>query len=256
MILQGTAGPVEQVKRYGFNPQRGFYTVEVYTGTRDNINALLPGLIASQTAYDVVELESGLARLEITYSSDTVTGGNPPATAGTAVWELLNNVVQVDILDSQISTVTGLDPTTAAEPLRAYIEKGIVPSPALTGDALKLYLLIKAGVRAVEVSQPIIRFTTIVSSAYANRASMTNCGRILQKSTLQSEGVPATILWNLDDLSDTAGVTKTITGSNNYWDYGWLKLYPNVAQQTFNTWQIVFEYRFGLWSRTLYNTRV
>jgi len=78
----------------------------------------------------------------------------------------------------------------------------ISPDP----DANALHTLMVNGVRSVRVNFPTLKVSKLVSTGYSVKASLTNAGRIISTTTLETaESIPGTLLFNLPNYSTTKG---------------------------------------------------
>lgn len=159
------------------------------------------------------------------------------------VWELQPNMVEKDIMDADIAindlTTAQKDAVTAAV---AANDVG-----TLSGNSLKFYKLLRAGVKSIRIFEPVLRHSLTVRSDYSIAASLTNAGKIYTTAQLYSvENVPKILLFDLPSLSAVRTDSVSV-------DYGWLKKYPSVTQISGGKWQIEQEWEYGLWATDLYS---
>lgn len=241
----GSPESTEQPIRYGFSPQRGYFTIREWRGTKAGVEAVANSLAGGNWSW---EIEGGAVyKLRATLASDDVGGGaeNP-----TTTWELLPNRVEKDILESAL--VQSLVTNTEIDRIKTAIEGNTTPLSITSGsNAEDLYNNMHAGQKSAVVFQPTLHKSQLVSRSYPVRAAVTNVGRIYSTATLTSqEGIPNTILFNLPN--DTSPTDDIAPRSRPRMRYGWLKNYPTVQQVSFEKFQVSQTWEYGLWSFITY----
>jgi len=242
-IVLGPLAAVEQPIEYGWSPSRGAYAIRRWRGQQQQIESLVGQLQSDGFEYAV--------RGGPVWECTAQFGGDPDD-PGNLVdqWELLPNLVEKDILESNLAIIDGLTSEQKSK-LRAYAQSGTDDDfNAIAGtDAVTIATLIRAGVRSVRVHQPALRHTRTVSGKYAAQAAHTNVGRIIAPGSITSlEGVPAGVLFELP--------TGTNLRTDIAMNYGWLKDPPSVQQVAWSRWQISQEWLWGLWSEVLYGAPI
>lgn len=256
----GTLAATEQPLRYGWSPTRGIYTIRTWRGGRTQIDAVAAQLRALGYAYEVNDIPGDLAEIQATISGDE-TGGRGGGSDINNRWELVPNRVMKDLLESDNAMIRALSDENI-ENINYYLQNpmnlgtgGTVTSKFTnTGDrtnAVKAYKLMRAGVKGVIVSQPILRHTWSVPNNQNPGFAFDNIHRVLSTATLISnEGVPADFLLPLSTLP-TKFTNPTRTDSVAL-SYGWWKAMPSLSVAAYNRREISAEWEFGLWSTDIY----
>lgn len=260
MPTLGTLVATEQPVRWGYSPTRGVYTIRTWRGGKSQIDAKGIELMALGCSVEISDTEGGAySELQATIAGDeTGRGGGSQITNR---WELVPNRVVKDLLESDNAMVLSLNDENV-ENINYYLQNPLHLGTAGTleskftntgsrANALKAYKLMRAGVKGVYVSQPILRHTWSIPNNANPGYAFTNIGRILTTPTLiANEGVPANFLVPLGDLP-TVFTNPSRTDSVDL-DYGWLKAMPSLSVAAFNRQELSGEWEFGLWSTDIY----
>lgn len=244
---------------YGRN-DTGYYQVFRFEGTVNEIRQMAAFYDSNGATYDVEELTGRRARLSVRI------GNNPGgAELSEDVWELDAQETQKDLLEADFPygslsaldryqrevVKNAIDGNIGLTEARAAIQAQYpgITVPAVSAAATSFYLLMRAGVRAFPVEATVIRHTRTVSNTWAVQASFSNVGRILENGSMNSlEGSGTLFLFGLPTIPTAAQLIES-TGDLQY---GWRKIRPSVRRLTYNKWQIVNVYQFGLWAVKLY----
>jgi hypothetical protein len=120
-------------------------------------------------------------------------------------------------------------------------------TPAVTGDALTVWKIQRAGVKSKVIYQPMLRHTRTVSSSYQVPASLTGVGTVYSTARLLAlEPIPSLISGSLQSSSTTTRTDGVKVA------FGWLKTYPTISIASHNKAQIVQEWQWGQWADKLY----
>lgn len=243
------ADNAEQPKTTSWSSSAGVMEdyIEDFASSTAEADAIARAQTLACESWTVAPIEGGCYRLTAKIPKAAIGAGigggiNNPNIPLNDIWELQPNMVEKDILDADIA----INNLTVAQKdaIKAAVAANSVGS--LSGNSLKYYKLLRAGVTSVRVFEPVLRHTLIVRADYRIAASLTNVGKILTTAQLQSfENVPGILLFNLPTGS------KVRTDALDV-DYGWLKKYPTVTQISGGKWQISQEWEYGLWSTDLY----
>ena len=243
IVINGTSGAYEQPQKFGVDSS-GPYCIRTWKGTAAEIatqyNACLAfGALAS--------IESGFgthtctARYALTPTGAGGGGGEVPIDS----WEFFASHVEKDVLEADVSAINAISADDKRTIRDAIMNPTPGMSPALSGDALSLYLLMLTGVKAIRVNAPMLRHTQSVSFQYTVKAALTNVGKILSTSTLATfESIPTSVLFNM----------PTDTSTRDGLSYGWYKMHPTIRVGAKQKMQIELEYEYGLWADLLYGS--
>ena len=243
--IVGTSGLIEQPQSYGYTQGRGSFSIRTFKITGgSHLTTLLPYLASTGYSYEVTNgaVVTVTARSEADQDND-----NPQTEPLQDIWERQANVVERDILQSNVSSVVAVSAENKIL-LSAALENHKMPlfTGASATDADKLYYLIKSGIKTVLISSPILRHTYITANNYTVQWSDNNVGKILTSGQMTSiEGCPSTVLFNLPTTS---------AADSTYLTAGFLKKPAHVLQIAGGQWQISQEYLFDLWAKLIYPT--
>lgn len=247
------ATKVVQAKTTGFNVQTGYFEkiVTDFAGPGAEANAQALGRSMCLLGYNwtCTTLGGGAFRLEQTSeqaSPGSGSGSNisDPNTPLNDIWELQPNLVEKDLLDTDVSTINALTSAEKKAITDAVSKEG---DTTLTGTSLTLYKLLVAGVKTRRVYAPTLRHTRLVRKDYSITDSLRNVGNILTTAQLYSlEKVPKILLFGLP-----SGTTPTRADGLSL-GYGWYKKPPTITQVSGGKWQLVQEWEYGLWSTDIY----
>ena len=250
--IVGSQDPIQQGIRYtrevnGAATQRQRWLVTDQADVATLVSALINGGYSYSIQYD-----GPICTVEGTLDYATTAGGGggtPTTTPWTTIWERDIKVTEKDLLESNLAIVNSTDLT---ELHKATIQIGLANNvqPAatgLTGNPLKVYVLMFNKVKSVMVYQPIIRRTKLCSNSYGIAESDANMGKILTAAQMSSlEGAPASLLFALP-----ASGTSTIR-TDFAIRVGYLKMPARVQQQGDGKWQISQEFDYGDWAADIY----
>lgn len=254
----GTISAVEQGTVASWDKAKGWTTTRKFKGGIEAIRALCNTL--QWQGYDIGfrDLQNGYAELDATY------GGSPIGDAGTGpgmdveqitnTWEMLPNVVQKDLLESNATAVLALSDDDIAN-IRRCVNNSLAPEDTPAWDdstnADIVLNLMKAGVTSQQINQPILRHTWTVPPNASTSFSFTNVGKIISTAAmLTSEELPWDFILPVSNLP-TGAVTRTDTVAMSY---GWLKGMPTVQIINYGRREVQQEWHFGLWSTALYGS--
>lgn len=244
--INGSALAVPQPKRYGKRSGSGYYSVLRWRGPKASVAALVPQLEELGYDYDVEEEPGPFATC--TANVPTADSRDPGAPDGLVItkFQLVPNVVEKDILSSNISAVASLTQTDIQAIRKAIQDPG--GGTALTAEALPLYKLMLKGVTAVRVTQPTFQHTVIVSNGYEVTAAVSNCGKILSSAKMVAEtSAPPAFFPALAASPFTDAAADNVNMVS-----GWLKDYPTIENIAGGKAQITVQYNWGIWARLLY----
>lgn len=259
-IITGRVGAIEQPLTFGFSQSRGDFQRRTWKCTSvDAARALIPQLIEGGYSYELTEGPVPILTAELAAAPGTGGGGGGSEEVPTDNWELVPNVVEKDIIDSNVAGVQDISQSNL-ESLRKFIqtpEEG--RSPSFTGTAQQqaacaaLYLQMQKGLRSIRIYQPILRFTRSVSRNWQTKASTANVGNILSNSFLLSSpadgaGLPSGFLVALN----APPFSNSTTGYMPNTKWGWLKGYPSISLASYNRIQTTQDWEWGLWSTLVY----
>jgi hypothetical protein len=236
--INGKKGVFEQPIKYGLSDS-GPYSIRTFHGTRQEIQALIPGLAFSASTYEVRDTFSG-SKVELEVRSSLPPQGSPEVPINS--WEFFAQEIEKDILEADNALVNAVSDDQKAA-VRAALQD---PSnDALVTDitdpsATILYIMMLQGVKTARVLQPLVRHTATVSNAYTVPAALTNVGKILTTAQLGTlENFPSGLLFNLPSgISSRTGLA-----------YGWYKKFPTVRGAANQKIQIEQEWEYGLWPK-------
>ena len=244
--------------RYTYDPTRGPGTVRTFKGTQAQIEALEVAFQNNKWATDVQQGPVWTLTATLSYDYRDGEGGETPVNN----WELFANVVEKDILASDISAVTGLSSARKMY-LRDVLDGRVevkdldcsteAKTPAaIYGDtnSVALFKAICAGLKSKRVNVPTLRHTETASRDYQFSSALTGVDEVYSTSALGNvETIPSWIYWNMPPAPTTNPTTRT-DGVVVF--KGWHKHYPQLAISAFSKSQIVVEWEYGEWSTILY----
>lgn len=239
-IIAGLNSATRNRREIRFSPFSGDETVWEIEGPKETVLPLLQELRNAGYAGTYIEDKSPVARVQYQVPQiDDPGSGEPPPEVPIPVWEMFSNAVEIDILEANgiFQQMTDEDRRKIREAINNPQEGR---SPAVTGAALEVYLLMLKGVRSVRVNQVTLRLSRSVSSAFAVWNSILNNNFVYTSATLRSvEGVPTNIF-----LPASSNDGEFVTG--------WLKKFPGIQTTGFNKIQLTQEWEFGKWSVFVY----
>ena len=256
-VILGTTSATEQPIRYGFDPVRGPFTQRSWKGIRTAVENICPSLTLLGYKWEVSQLPGGIWEVTATIAAD-ITGAI--ANGGVAAevvddWELVPNVVQKDLLESDCAAVRALT-TAQISQIRYSIENPPESaSPAWTDVTHQepIYKLMQAGVKSHTVFQPIMRHIWLVPKNVDPGFTFFNVGRIITLNTMRgTEGLPNTFLIPIQQIT---GAYTTRTDGVSLVN-GWLKSMPTMQQSANGRRIVTMEYQYGAWPSLLAGTAI
>ena len=195
--------------------------------------------------------------------SGSTTVNNDPNAPLIDSWELVPNLVEKDLLESDSATLLAISASNMV--ILKNLISGSGPDQ-WTGDptttfnnnpsadysaTVKIWSLFQAGFKTVRVLAPTLRHTRIMRRDFTVQQAYDKIGRVFTTSSLKTyEQVPAQVLFDLPNNSDPSRYDGLVM------HYGWLKKPCSIQQVSAGQWQIQQEYDWGLWSEDVYGTTV
>ena len=255
-LTLGTFGPTSQPSAFEWSPTRGASSKLSWRGRIDRLLPLCSSLYLAGYSYNITGGNGGIYTLEATVGGDPTGTFNNASPETVDNWELLNNKVQKDILESDntiVNSLSGADVNDIKDALKNPPTGN--SDPAFTNNAtncLKVYNLMAAGVTSVQIFQPTLRHTWIVPRGASIKYEFTNAGKILSTSTLIStEGVPPDFVVSFATLA-----SGSVTRSGVPLSWGWFKSQPSVNITARGSREVHAEWEFGLWATDIYGSLV
>lgn len=251
-VIRGRNGAIEQPKTFGWSLQRGDFTRRTWHCTSKELaNALIPQLRAGNYAYTITNVgprwivEAELSALD--------QGGGTEDEQPLDTWELVPNVVEKEVLESDYTTITGLGGPDRATLHDYIIGKIDIPSDSdlSSANARSLRDQIRDGLRSVRVFAPVMRFTRTASRNWQVKASTANVGKVLGNTYFLTSDDDAALLPGAF-LVAINGAPFTNSSNRTNMSYGWFKNFPTTQTASRDRVQIVQEWEFGLWSTLAY----
>jgi hypothetical protein len=257
-IVLGTPGMIEQPKRYSGGPFKQMQVVRTWKGSKKAALDMIPKIAGWEWSID----ESG-PNATVSVVQPILPNGDPTGEVPLTTWELMNGEVEKDVLLADIFASNVLDDTnkkTLRGLLKSPPEDSVVIDNAWAlatfhgstdqkAAAFEMYLAMNEGTRGVIEFAPTLRVTKTVSSTYSVRQSVAHVKRVLTSATMIDDcSLPNTFLIALDGSPFTDTPLDTLRKA-----YGWLKYPPNITVASNGHNQITQEYKFGLWSKLLYD---
>lgn len=252
-IIRGSTlvGPIVES---GYSPSKGYYTRNVYRGTKAQVEALIPSFVASGYEYSLVP--GSTYTLTVNLPTDVNNTESPQPT-----WELHANVVDKDLLDADSSYIKTLHPSHVIQLKKAFKNppvSGASPFLAVTGvtsaqlrAAYTVWNLHLLGIKSVPVNMPILKRQMTVSNVYIIQNTTSNVDRIFSTNSLVGqEQVPVQIQGCIP-YPTTSEVTSPISSLIKL-HYGWRKIYPVIARTAEVKYQVSQEWHYGLWAESLW----
>lgn len=258
MSTVGTKAATLQPIRFGWSKDNGHSTVKEWRGGESQIRSKIPEIIALGGSYEIERIVDDVWKIVATYSGpqpDGPTGADGDAI--TETWELLPKDAQKDLLGSFHSLVAGL---TQAEidQIKAEVDDTTktAATTTLSGNALIVFKLMRAGVDAVEIEQPVLSLTWIVPDNQNLNYAYANIGRIYTTSSLISaEVIPTYIATSM--VAWTSSFTNPSYGTDRVsLVFGWKKRAPTQRLAVNNRREISQTWEFGLWSTDIYGVTI
>ncbi len=266
-----------------FTPFVGGQQGGTYEGPDANILPLISSLTAAGYSVEYHKSQSPISKLTFSAVFNSIGGGPPisPNTDYTDTWELVRNSVQKELLESDHPSVSILSSTDFA--ILKGIMAGTTPvvtgvPPAFTGggtpgilpsggswmaaDSIAagnyLWALFQAGVKTVEVKQPILKLTRTTSPLYDATWAVNRTDTLFLTASMESDsGVPGTFAVPLVSLANqlmarSGGLVAQARNDGLNLQFGWLKNLTGSTKHGHQRIQYSIEYSFGLWDAELY----
>lgn len=248
----------EQPIKFGWSRERGPYTTKEWRGTEARVRSKITEVIAQGGSYDVERLPGDVWKIVAQFATSEGAGGGSTGGAEiTETWELLPKDAQKDILSSYHSLVSGLTQANIDQ-IRTDVNSLSVTAAntTLTGNALVVFKLMKAGVENVEIEQPVLSHNWIVPVNANLSYAYANIGRIYTTSSLiSSEGVPSYLASSLSAW--TSSFSDPSYGTNRIsLVFGWKKRPPTQRVTNDSRREISQTWEYGLWSTDVYGSTV
>lgn len=267
--INGSGAAVQNRETISFTPNVGGEYGGRYQGPTAAVKAKIDVLVANGYAVRYECDASPMATLDFNTPTN---GSNPDGTPTspnadyTDNFQVIRNTVQKEILASDHPLIQ--DITTANfQELKKYFADGcpdnvdfIVFSGANVNSiaaCIYFYELFQAGVRSVEVKQPVLRVTRVTNPNYDAPFNVANADDILSTAEMLGDsGVPSNFAIPLLDLAnkfiDRAGGDPPPRSDDLQLGFGWLK--DVITAETVGTTknQYVIEYKFGLYDTVQY----
>ena len=263
-IINGSAAAFQNRESISFTPNIGGEYGGRFEGPKTAVMVKLNELINS--GYHVQYECDASPIATVTFNSVTNSnnpGGVPvsPNLDYTDTFQLSRNTVQKEILASNFSDLNYLA-LTHINQLKQWMKKKPPNPPGWLftdiGNATSLTVanyiasLWRAGVKSIEVKQPVLRVTRVTNPLYDAPFSTTLVDKVLTTSRMiYDSGVPSNFAVPLIALANR--LTTTVTRTDGLiLNYGWLK--DSFTSETVGTTrnQYTVEYKFGAWDQVLH----
>jgi hypothetical protein len=260
-MINGQNGPIEQPRKLVVDPKRGPTVTRSWICLTEDQAEQVVTQNAFQGATITKEERGATILVTIDYGSD-------PDEAETAQDEftLDTNTVQKDLLDSDIELVSSLNETNRDE-FRQFIQ-----DPSLwvqqgnftefEGDtdsldaAAELWTMWQAGVRHIEIDQPVFRLSRFASRSYNIPFSYANVNKLLSTDAMKADSLaPNDFLVPIDSIVDEFGAAPRRADGLAV-EYAWKKKNPRLNGSGWNKRRVDQEYVYGLWVLKLYGGSV
>jgi hypothetical protein len=264
MTVNGQSGAILVRVTKRSSPVRGYSVTFTYECT----NAAAAEAIYSSSAFagaEVTWTDGPKPVVEAVYGADTEQAEVPQDE-----YTLSANKVQKDFLDADHDLVNALNVTNRDELRKyiqdptAYVAEGKQFSSTVAGGTTsdpswvavtKLWTLVQAGLKHIEVNQPVFRLSRFVSRGYTTAFNASRLGLLLTTQTMKADSfAPADFLVPIDSM--VAQFRDPIRADGLDLVYAWKKSSPNLNGSGRNKRRIDQEYEFGLWAKDLYGDPV
>lgn len=221
----------------------------------------------------------------VTFKTPSSSTGTPPTNPNadyTDSFQVVRNTVQKELLMSDHPLVAGVTTALNLDELRRlmadpssvtydanHLPTQITGSKIFSGGrpgssaakACYLFDMFMAGVRSVEVHQPVVRVTRQTNPLYDAPFGLLWVDRILDTSTMIADsGLPANFAIGAAELATACSQRTQLNASTNYairpdylgLKFGWLKDAPTSETVGTTKNQYVLEYKFGLYDVETY----
>lgn len=235
----------------GFNETQGAYTTAVWEGSAESVYSGYLTFLRQPSTIDVTIEQVGSQLWRLTLQQDDA----PSLVVPDEGLRMATNVVQKDLLVPPFDTpgmkaLSDADITLIRNKWRTNQVGDNAPdfseasTSANKATLTSLWSLLSRGVRSKTVYQPILTRTTSQHSRVSFNNSYDNVGSIISPSAIsQDADISGSIIsWNLPQAGEAyAG-----------YNWGWLKMGPNVEEGSNRTIILNQEWQWGLWPELLY----
>jgi hypothetical protein len=247
------ANLTEQPIKFGWSRERGPYTTKEWRGAEAQIRAKMSEVVAQGASWDIERLPGDIWRIVAQFATSEGAGGGSTGGAEiTETWELLPKDCAKDLLSSSADIVAGLT-QEEIEDIQNNLNAGRKSEfmTHLSGDALTVFKLMRAGVQHEEIEQPVLSHNWMVPVNATLAYTYPNLGRIFSTSSLISnEGVPGYLKRDIEAW--TASFTNPGYGDDRVeLVYGWRKRAPTQRVTNDSRREVSQTWEFGLWSPAL-----
>lgn len=253
IIATGKSGPIKQPSEIRYDPVRGVEVVERWESVGDGLNGVAGNLALAGASYRQTKgkLKS---ELEATYAAGTASSSGVPEIT-TDVWEIRANEIQKDIREHPLASVTYISEDVWNQ-IQSGLDNRTKPadmSPALTGNAAKVYDLLRRGSTHFSLGQYVLRHTTTVGARTTRNVSDNNVECIYTTAQLIAEATN-TGLWAYPLPARLSTKIQAIQAPAAKPDYlwGWRKLPSTETTAAGNKVEITTEYWLEQWSTFVY----
>lgn len=271
--INGSGAAVQNRETISFTPNVGGEYGGRYQGPTAAVKAKIDVLVANGYAVRYECDASPMATLDFNTPTN---GSNPDGTPTdpnadyTDNFQVIRNTVQKEILASDHRLIKDITEANFRE-LKKYFADGCTTdidflefsgaNANSIAACIYFYELYQAGVRSVEVKQPILRVTRVTNPNYDAPFDVSNADHLLTTAQMIADsGVPSNFAVPLLALAqvfmDRAGCTADSTIPPRTDDlqlgFGWVK--DVITAETVGTTknQYVIEYKFGLYDTVQY----
>ena len=264
-----------------FTPFVGGQQGGTYEGPDSTILPLISSLTASGYSVQYYKSQSPISKITFSAAFNSIGGGAPisPNTDYTDTWELVRNSVQKELLESDhpyVSRLSSADFST----LKSILNGQPVPpnsSPPFTGGGtlnapwtiadsiaagIYLYGLFQAGVKTVEIKQPILKLTRTTSQLYTLAWAVNNSDAVMTTATMIADcGLPGTFAISMADLearliARSGGTIQQARQDGIILNFGWLKDFVGSTKHGQQRIQFNVTYAFGLYDFGCYGAPI
>ncbi len=282
-IINGQGGADLNELQLTFTPFVGGQQGGTYEGPDAVILPLISSLTAAGYSVEYHKSQSPISKLTFSAAFNSIGGGPPisPNTDYTDTWELVRNSVQKELLESDHPYVSELS-SSDFDLLKAAFQSNSTTVPAFSGagtpgilpgggmwttaDSIAagtyLFKLNNAGVKTIEVKQPILKLTRTTSQLYTLAWAVGNSDSIMTTATMLADsGLPATFSIPMADLETrliarSGGLLQQARTDGIILNFGWQKDFVGSTKHGKQRIQFNLEYKFGLWDFGTYGAPI
>ena len=259
-----------------FTPFVGGQQGGTYEGPDSTILPLISSLTAAGYSVQYHKSQSPISKITFSAAFNSIGGGAPisPNTDYTDTWELVRNSVQKELLESdhpyvsalgtgnfQIlkNLISGSGPETwSGDPTTTFNNYGTADYNA----AVYLWGLHQAGVKTVEIKQPILKLTRTTSQLYTLAWAVNNSDAVMTTATMIADcGLPGTFAISMADLearliARSGGTIQQARQDGIILNFGWLKDFVGSTKHGQQRIQFNVTYAFGLYDFGCYGAPI